>query len=197
MKYYFLLFTLILSLTLFVGCETPQELNDEELNFMARTQEPLTVDGSPSGYPAATVQVATADIHLAHDGNYLYVHMEGEIQGWVSVGFNTSGGEMNGANMILGYLDGGDPAFRDDVGWGLNHSEADVTALEDFYLSYQEGTAVMEFSYPLSFPEEEDYNIKELTPGMSYSLIVAYHDNSSDINQRHTGVGSVDFTVEP
>jgi len=194
---YFLLFTLILSLTLFLGCETPEELNDEELNLMARTQEPLTVDGSPSGYPAAPVQIAVADIHLAHDSNYLYVHMEGEIQGWVAVGFNTSGGEMDGANMILGYLDGDDPAFRDDVGWGLNHSEANVTALEDFYLSYQEGTAVMEFSYPLSFPEEENYNIKELTPGMTYSLIVAYHDSSSDINQRHTDVGSIDFTVEP
>ena len=195
---YFLIFLLVLGSGLLMGCETAaDDINDERPPLMGMVEEPLLVDGSSNGYPAAPVQVAGADIYLAHDGNYAFLHMQAEVEGWVAVGFNTTANAMDGANMILGFLDNDNPAFRDDVGRGNNHAEAGVSAVEEFYLAHEGSTVVMEFSYPLSFPGGEGYNIEELTPGETYTLIVSSHNNSNNISQRHTSVGRVDFTVEP
>ncbi len=209
----FLIVMLVLSLALVVGCQpAPDEVNDDindEINDEANDQvddavgplmglvdAPPAVDGSSEGYTADALQVAGASILLAHDGSSLYVHMETEVDGWVSIGFNTLGGTMDGANMVLGYLDNGDPAYRDDVGRGLNHSEAGTAAVEDFYLSYEDGSAVMEFSYPLDFPGDEGYSMEELVLGETYTLIVASNNNSHNIAQRHSNVGRSEFTVE-
>lgn len=205
-----MIFMLILSLVLVISCETaPGEVNDEvndEANDEANDEEeptmglvegPLPVDGSSDGYTTEPMQVAGTTIFLAHDGSNLYVHLQTEGEGWVAVGLNTRGSAMDGANMVLGYLDGETPAFRDDVGRGFTHSEADTTAVEEFYLSHDNGTMVMEFSYPLTFQDGEGYNIEELTPGETYTLIVARHNTSSDISRQHTDRGSLIFIVEP
>jgi hypothetical protein len=182
-----------------IACEAaPDPVNDQEdLPMMGRVDQPLTVDGNRDEYPAEPLQVVGADIYLAHDGNLLYVHVETEVDGWAAVGFNVQGGGMDGANMVLGYLDEGTPSLRDDVGRGRTHSEADVTAVEDFYLSHGNGLIVMEFSYPLVFPEGEGYNISELVPGESYTMIYAQHNSSDDITRQHSNRGAVSFTIEP
>lgn len=103
---------------------------------------------------------------------------------------------MDRANMIIGYLDEEVPAFRDDVGRGRNHVEADTIAVE-FYLSHADGTVVMEFSYPLTFPDGVGYNLDGLVPGETYTMIVSSNINSNVVTQQHTSRGSVDFTVAP
>ena len=188
---------LVVSLFLAMGCEPPPEVNDVDIPLMGRVEEPLAVDGSIDGYPAEPVEVVGADVHMAHDGNQLYVHMEVEGSGWLAVGFVGRGGAMDGANMVLGYMDEETPAFRDDVGRGLSHSEAGVTAVEEFFLSHEDGVVILEFSYPLVFPDGEGYEIEELLPGEIYTLIAALHSTSNNIDQRHSARGSIDFTVEP
>lgn len=194
---YLLIFILTISLFLVMGCETAPQENDEQLTMMERVEEPLMVDGSSAKYPTAPAQLIEANIHMAHDGDHLYIHMEAEAEGWVAVGFNNRGGRMDGANMVIGYLDGESPAFRDDVGQARNHVEANTTAVEEFYLSQEDGTMVMEFSYPLSFPDEEGYNLEEMILEEDYTMIVSLHSSSNDIDQQHTSSGSVDFTIEP
>ncbi|MFO8191182.1 MAG: DOMON domain-containing protein [Bacillota bacterium] len=164
---------------------------------MGRVSEPILVDGSTTGYPSPAIEAMGGIIHLAHDGEILYLHLELDVQGWVSVGFNRPGGGMDGANMIIGYLDGDSPAFRDDVGLGRNHSEASVSAVKDFYIKYDDGAVTMELSYPLVFPEGQEYDVTGLIPGQSYILIYAAHNSSNDIDRNHSVRGSVDFTVEP
>ncbi len=43
--------------------------------------------------------------------------------------------------------------------------EAEVTAVNQFYLSRSAGKIVFEFSYPLKFPGGEGYNVEKITPG--------------------------------
>lgn len=195
MKYLFV-FILTVSLSLVMGCEPAPQENDVELT-MERVEEPLPVDGSSAKYPTAPAQLIGTDIHMAHDGEHLYIHMQAEAEGWVAVGFNIRGGGMDGANMILGYLDGESPAFRDDVGQAHNHMEADTTAVEEFYLSQENGTMIMEFSYPLSFPDGEGYNLEEMVLEEDYTMIVSLHSSSNDIEQQHTNREIVDFTIKP
>jgi hypothetical protein len=216
MKILIALMVIISMFTVF-GCESaPDTVEEEPVDLVEEVEvangeeadngEPVMafvsaspqVDGSGEGFIAAPFQSAGADIYLAHDGEMLYVHLETEAEGWVSVGFNRQGGGMDGANMILGYLDNvGTPAYSDDVGQGRRHSEISSPAVEEFYFSNEGGLTVMAFSYPLTFPEGEGYALEELVTGETYTMIVAVHNSSHDISTPHSSRGSVNFTVEP
>ncbi len=189
----------VLSLVLLIGCEVdpPEEPNDEPEWLIGRVDQPLPIDGANEGYPTGPVELAGSLIYLAHDDDYVYVYAEAEGEGWLAVGFNESGSGMDGSNMILGYYDNGNPAYRDDVGVGNTHSEAEDTAVNEFYFNRTEGETIMEFSYPMAFPDEEGYNIEQILPGESYSLIVSVHESSDDIDTRHTNFGMTVFEIEP
>ncbi len=192
---------LVLVLALLAGCAadtTEEEPTVEPENVMGRADQLLPVDGTTDGYPSAPLEVAGAVIHLAYDDEFIYVHLEAEVEGWIAVGFNQRGGGMNGANMIIGYLsENGTPAFRDDVGRGHAHSEAGVSAVDSFYLTRSAGKTVFEFSYPVVFPSGENYNVEEIIPGETYSLIVAMHRSSDNIGTQHSVRGSVNFQAQP
>lgn len=179
--------------------ESPEETPDVESPsgpLMAKVDAPISVDGSNSGYPAEALEIAGAVIYLAHDGSNIYVYIEAEVEGYLAVGLNDRG-VMNGANMIFGYLDGTTPASRNDLGKARTHDEVAVPAVGDFFLGRSEGKTVMEFSYPLTFPEGQGYNLTQLSPGETYSLIVATHRDSDNLSSAHTSRGSVDFMVQP
>jgi hypothetical protein len=196
-RWLLIVLTVILSLV-FTGCEeTVVDLAADDPVLMGIVEEPLSVDGSIDGYPAESGQVPEADILLAHDGNLFYVHMKVEGTGWVAVGINTEGNK-DGANIIFGYMSDGSPAFQNDVGEGISsHNEVEAGVLEEFHLSHDNGSVVMEFSYPLNFPEGEGFNIDELVPGETYTMIFSMHSDSNDISQMHTAMGSFEFMVEP
>ena len=201
-----------LSLFIFTGCgsapdtdepampdtEEPDETEDNGIAgpLMGRLEGPISIDGSNVGYPAAVIQAAEADIYLAYGDSNIYVYLEAEGEGWVAVGFNTAGGGMDGANMIIGYMDNGTPAIRDDVGQARSHSEASSSMVNEFYLTQENGRVIMEFSYPLNFQDGEGYNLGGLEAGETYTMILAAHSSSNDVNQ-HNRRGSVNFTVEP
>ncbi|MDW7740574.1 MAG: DOMON domain-containing protein [Bacillota bacterium] len=209
---YLLMAVILVGILLVAGCggvaeapESPEPtgipdgetgIGEIEGPMMGKIDQAITVQGSSEGYPAEPLQVAGAQIYLAHDDNYLYVYMEAEVEGWIAVGFNTRG-VMSGANMILGYMDGTNPEFRDDIGQARSHSEAGTTAVDQFYLARVDGKTIMEFSYPLAFPEGQGYNVEELIPGESYALIVATHRNSDNITTMHTTRGTTTFVVQP
>ena len=212
-----LIVVMVFLMILFVGCESEpaeevveapeveepvedpvEEPAEEAGDVMGRVDQPLNMDGSSEGYPSAPIEAAGARIFLAYDDDYIYVLMEAEVEGWLSIGINESGGGMDGANMILGYLaEDGQPAFRDDVGVGRNHSEAGVTVIEQSYFDRSDGLTVLEFTYPTSFPADEGYNVEEILPGESYSLIVGLHSSSDNINNIHSARGMANFQVQP
>ena len=189
----------VLSLVLLIGCEVdpPEEPNDEPEYGMGQVDQPMPIDGTNEGYPTDPLEVAGSLIYLAHDDDYMYVYAEAEVEGWLAVGFNESGSGMDGSNMVLGYYDDGNPVYRDDVGVGNTHSEAGVTAVNEFYFNRTEGVTIMEFSYPMVFPDGEGYNVEQILPGESYSLIVGMHASSDDITTMHTNFGMTDFQIQP
>lgn len=207
-----LVILLMLGLFVMIGCDSapaadepalpdPEEPGEAEDNgitgpLMGRSDQPISIDGSNAGYPAAAIQLAEADIYMAYDDSNIYVYLETEGEGWVAVGFNTRGGGMGGANMIIGYLDNGAPAIRDDVGQARSHSEVSTSMVNEYYFTQENGRVIMEFSYPLNFQDGEGYNLGSLEPGETYSLIFAAHSSSNDVNQ-HNRRGSLNFTVEP
>ena len=164
---------------------------------MGRVSAPLPVDGDALDYPGNPITVAGAEVRLAHDGSTLYVHVSAEAQGWLGVGFNSQGGGMGGANIIMGYLSGDHtPVISDEVGKAMSHSPASRQATEDFHVSGNGSRLVMEFSYPMEFPAGEGYRLDGLAPGETYSLIVAYAAWAQDPLARHTARAKVDFLVE-
>jgi len=189
----------LLSLVLLIGCEVapPEEPNDEPEWLIGRVDQPLPIDGANEGYPTGPVELAGSIVYLAHDDDYVYVYAEAEGEGWLAAGFNESGSGMDGSNMVLGYYDDGNPAYRDDVGVGNTHSEAGVTAVNEFYFNRTEGVTVMEFSYPMVFPDGEGYSVEQILPDESYSLIVAMHASSDDIDTMHTNFEMTVFQIEP
>lgn len=181
--------------------EEIEETSDEKVEVgepvMASVDTPPQLDGSGEGFTSEPFNSVGADIYLAHDGSNLYVHMEAEAGGWLSVGFNEQGRGMDGANMILGYLDDGVSAYRNDVGQGRNHSEISSPSVGAFHFSADNGLAVMAFSYPLEFPQGEGFNLDSLNPGETYTMIVGVHSSSHDISNVHSARGSVNFSVQP
>ena len=195
-----LIMCLALIMILLVGCaaDPSSDTGSEPQNIMGRVDQPLPADGSSDGYPSASLEVAGAVIYLAYDDQYVYVHVEAEVEGWIAVGFNQRSAGMNGANMIIGYLSENDTtAFRDDVGRGHSHSEAGVSAVDRFHLIRSGGKTVFEFSYPVVFPSGEGYKVEEIIPGETYSLIVAMHRNSDNIGTQHSVRGAANFQVQP
>ncbi|MGM0653405.1 MAG: DOMON domain-containing protein [Bacillota bacterium] len=195
-----------------LGCESAADEIDEPVNeveevngedeeiiepVMAAVDTPPQLDGSGEGFVSVPFQAAGADIYLAHDDEMLYVYLETEVEGWVAIGFNSRSGGMDGANMILGYLEDGSPAYRDDVGQGRQHTEISSPAVGEFYFSNEGGLTVMAFSYPLAFPEDEGYALDGLVTGENYTMIIGTHNSSHDISSPHSSRGKVDFTVEP
>jgi len=175
-----------------------EEAAEEHENMMGKVDEPLNMDGSSEGYPLDPVEASGAAIYLAYDEEYIYVLMEAEVEGWVSVGINESGGGMDGANMVLGYLtDDGEPAYRDDVGRGRSHSEVETDAVAQPFIDRSEGKTVLEFAYPLSFPADEGYNVEEIVAGETYELIIGMHRDSDDISRQHSTRDSAEFQVQP
>ena len=189
---------LMLVIVLLVACsDSPSIVNDEDFPAMGKLEVSLPIDGSHEGYQETPIEVIGVQIHMAHDGDFLYVHLRADIDGWLAVGFNVRGGGMDGANMIIGYLEGEEPSVRDDVGQGQTHAEAATRAVEDFSLLREDEARILEFSYPLTFRGDNDYHLEGLTPGEIYTLLVAYNASSDDVSRKHSRVGRVDFVVVP
>ena len=154
----------------------------------------LAVDGSTEGYTADPLEISGARVLLGHDGTQLYVHVRTSARGWIAVAFNVVGGGMDGANMVIGFVDSaGEWTARDDLGQGHTHAPVSnrITA---FHGEHREGHTVFEFSYPMDF--SGGFRVSRLTPGQTYSLIIAYHSQSMDPSTQHSGMGTSDFVVE-
>ncbi len=164
-------------------------------SYMAALSEPLTVDGSDTEYPAAPFELGGVMVHLAHDGERLYVHARSEVDGWIAIGFNQAGGGMNGANMILGFAEGSGQAVRNDRGTGHGHQQVPTSGILDSVVTHSDGIIILEFSYPMEFPANAGFSLPGLAAGEEYSLIVATHSRSGDFSQKHSSQSRTNFSV--
>ncbi len=190
-----------LMIALLSGCGSPSEVpgaeDETEVPLMRKIEESVAVDGSTLGYPVPPLDVSGVEVHLAHDGTNLYVHARAVSEGWIAVGFNQKGGNMDGANMVLGFVDDrGEAIVRNDLGRGTTHSEVGEPGIVDA-LVLQDGIFMqLEFTYPMVFPEGAAFKVDGLESGHIYSLITATNTQSGDMSRPHSSRGKIDFKVE-
>lgn len=168
----------------------------ETLLIMGRVEEALEINGEVEGYPKEPWEQEPYKLYLAHDGEKMYVHLSVKTGGWIAIGFNNPGGGMHGSNMFIGYFDGEEGLVRDDVAVGRTHSAVDEPAIEEFFITREDDLVIMEFSYPLQFPEDQGYNLSGLSPEDSFGIILAYHNSSQNIRTRHSSRASLNAEVE-
>lgn len=159
-----------------------------------KVAEKLIVDGIDNGYPAAALAVGKGSVKLAVWQDRIFVLASMKGSGWIAVAFNTQGKGMDGANMIIGYLDAaGKAAVRNDLGKGWSHSAAAKQAVFEHAIVQTDGTTYLEFSYPLSFAE--GFALKGLAEGSTYSLVLAVNERSFSIGSKHTSAAKADFSL--
>ncbi len=136
-------------------------------------------------------------IWWANDDAYLYLALEGDTTGWVSIGINPEVG-MKGADYIFGYVADGEAQVWD--AWGQDRTGAthppdtEIGGSDDivaFAGVEEDGVTRLEVQIPLDSGDEYDH---ALVPGESYPIIVAI-GRADDFNAYHSKYASGELTI--
>jgi hypothetical protein len=182
--------------------ETPTAVAEDEGQEQDEVEEALVwmADGiiTEDEY---TDQADFGDMRIwwMHDGEFLYLAMEGDTTGWVSVGINPQNG-MQGANYLFGYVENGEALIWDAYGTaptGANHPpDEDLDGTNDivtFSGVEEDGVTRFEVQIPLDSGDEYD---QPLEPGNSYPIIIAIGD-ADDFNGYHRRYDRGELTLAP
>ncbi len=81
----------------------------------AQAQLP-SIDGQIAESEYANRYLAEAigmELHWTIEGEYIYIGLRAPAQGWVAVGWSPTGAIKDGADIVIGYLRGGELFFQD------------------------------------------------------------------------------------
>lgn len=140
-------------------------------------------------------------VNWEHNGTHMYIAVESPGTGWVGIGFGVINTGMDGANMIIGYVDDSTGALVLEDVWGIKYTHSNDTFLggsRDFVAeagSQSNGKTVIEFVFPLDSGDSYDFR---LSPGGTYGFFVAYQATEDDLVSYHTVYSETkDFYIEP
>lgn len=164
--------------------------------------EAVGTSWTPDGVIAEGEYAQQADyngirIWWTNDDTYLYLAMEGDTTGWVSVGINPEVG-MKGADYIFGYVENGEAKLWD--AWGQDRTGAthppdtELGGTDDivaFAGVKEDGVTRFEVQIPLDSGDAYDHT---LVPGESYPIIVAI-GRTDDFNAYHSKYASGELTL--
>ncbi len=108
-------------------------------------------------------------------------------EGWLAVGFNT-GRAMDGANMIIGFVDKkGVVVIEDQYGKGHSHKKDKIQNIENLFGEEHVGNTELRFTIPLDSGDKQDMILK---PGQKYNIIMATSnkDSLTSWHKKHTFV---------
>lgn len=125
----------------------------------------------------------------------LLVEVTAPTTGWVSVGFDPDN-MMNGANFIIGYVDGTNTMIRDDYGDGLTSHAADISDSGTSDVTIISGTesnstTILEWMIPMDSGDGPHDSV--LTEGNTHVILLAY-GSSDSFTSMH--VVRLSFTTE-
>ena len=127
-------------------------------------------------------------VYWEHNGTDFFIALKNGLDGWLAIGFGPKNTGMDGADMIIGYIEENHSVLSDEIGVGRMHfsdvsrgGEDDVKA---FAGTYTNDSQVLEFIIPLISGDSLDqrFNING-----TYGFFFAYQASSKDINIIHTG----------
>jgi hypothetical protein len=158
-----------------------------------------SVDGriSPGEYAHST-SVVDVQVHWANSEGALRVGLVSPGTGYVAIGFDPERG-MEGANFIIGNVQDGKAAVRDDYGISETGHIADTDRGGENNVLSSAGSewpdqTIIEFVIPLDSGDPTD---KPLIPGNTYPILVAYHGTNDAFSVRHTRRGSGEIQLDP
>lgn len=144
-----------------------------------------------------TATFGQMELAWRHDGEYLYLAMEGPTEGWVAVGIEPTQA-MKDADYLFGYVENGEAKFWDAYGTeptGASHPpDEDLGGsddIADFAGVEEDGVTRFEVKIPLDSGDEYD---KALTPGETYAIIVAMGPEDA-YNSKHFFVDSGELAL--
>jgi len=180
--------------------EEPTEEPPEEEEAAEETAEATgQIDGN-IGADEYTDTATFGDMTISwrHDGEFLYLAMEGPTEGWISVGIEPTRA-MADADYLFGYVEDGEAKFWDAYGTapvGATHPPDEelggTNDIVDMAGVEENGLTRFEVQIPLASGDEYD---KALTPGESYSIIVAMGP-TDEYNSKHFFVSSGTLTLQ-
>lgn len=134
---------------------------------------------------STSVSVEGISLNWEVEGDSATFTIEAPTTGWVAVGFNPTR-MMQDANLIIGYVENGEAAIRDDFGNYFTSHSSDLKMggsedISDFRGTESEGRTSLTFTIPLDSGDEFD---QPLTPGQKLDLILAY-GNTDDFETIH------------
>jgi hypothetical protein len=150
------------------------------------------------GEYAHSTEAAGFEIHWSSDARTLRVGLISPGLGYLAIGFDPVN-RMEGANFILGAVTGGRVVVRDDYGSGpVAHSADTVNGGTSDILEAAgceaNGKTYLEFVIPLDSRDPMD---RELVPGATYKVLIAYHETNDDFGAWHSRRGSGSITLDP
>ncbi len=166
----------------------------------------VVIDGtiSTNEYAGNYSETTTGmNIYWEHNGTVMYIGLESPGTGWVGIAFGPVGTVMEGANIIIGYVDDSTEALTlaDNYGpQGWTHSSDTSLGGSDDIIdkagSQSPSETIIEFAFPLDSGDSPyDYS---LTGGSTFGFFVAYHAQNDDLTSYHSGRSdSLDFFIEP
>ena len=183
---------------------------EEEATGAVEEAEPEEAPAQAAGYSIDGVigedeyrhstEVAGVAVHWTNTATFLRVGLVAPGTGYVAIGFDPVR-RMEGANFILGYVQDGKGYFRDDFG---TESTAHMAVIDRGGVDNIVSSAgaewtdqtILEFVIPLDSGDEMD---KPLTPGGTYTVLLAYHDLQDGFSVRHSrrGTGQIQLDAVP
>lgn len=145
-------------------------------------------------------QADFGDIRIwwGNDESSLYLAMEGDTTGWVSVGINPQQG-MQGADFLFGFVADGEARLWDAWGTaptGPNHPPDEdlggTDDITDFAGVEEDGITRFELRVPLDSGDAYDHSLQ---PGQTYPVIVAIGPQD-DFNAYHSRYDQGEISID-
>ncbi len=180
------------------GTATPAPTSTTAATPTTETAPAWQPDGTigPDEY-AHTTQAARVTLHWTNDDQFLYVAVSAETGGWVSVGLDPEN-RMQGANFILGFVQGNETSIADMYGTeptAVHPPDEELGGTNDIvaYGGREEGgTTTIEFQIPLDSGDAYD---KPLSPGSTYPVLLAW-GTVDEFLPYHGGRGASEITLD-
>ncbi len=196
-RFIFFIFLIIIVLS-FTACTGKTQETVKEVRKEPFSAEGIEINGiiEKDEYPFMLEDSSTGiNLYWFNDDSNLYIGIETESQGWVSIGIDPENA-MKGANFILMANENGKMKVRDDYGTSnFGHSpDIELGGTEDI-LEYADKSSGANYSYELIIPMDSgDKYDKRLIPETEYTLLLAV-SNDADFSRKHLSRSKTAITL--
>jgi hypothetical protein len=160
------------------GCSA--EASEDGAEQTAQAQEQTVQPPAGSG-AAGVLTVEDVDLSWEIGDGSIAVTVTAPTDGWVAVGFEPTMA-MKDADIIIGYVSGGEAFISDDWGDGPTSHKPDIdlggtSDVTDISGSETDGSTTLSFTIPLDSGDGYD---RVLTPGATVKILLAYGRAGAD-----------------